>query len=358
MNELLTFTVKETVPRKILISSEAGSGKTTMMEKFALDWAKGCIQVNELNSFMFVFLVRLCLLKDECSLADYCYQEYVCERLSSADFRTLLMENKVLFLLDGWDEFDHSNVPECINLLKGNIYPHSTIIVSTRPGITDIKRYFDIGYHITPLSESDIQTFLTRYNSTRTNCPDVILPSVGHPLRPLVKVPLFLWFTVLLCDDLYHSSSFIPKTRTDFYDRIIEALIKRCLKKASNHEKTEKMLQEAISALECRAYRCLCQDKLYFEDEDMPDNVLTLGIVSKQLSQNRLSGCICYIFNHKSLLEYLAARHISTFEHANILAGLIDIKEYSDLTRREASMFLYFLFGHLRHKPKICRPII
>lgn len=113
-----------------IIEGESGKGKTTLLQRVALLWASGTCQA--LTRFQLVFFLRL-------SRAQGGLYETVCEQLLEGPGRIskraflaqlLKMRQKVLFLLDGYNEFRTQNCPELEGLIKENHRFKNMVLVS------------------------------------------------------------------------------------------------------------------------------------------------------------------------------------------------------------------------------------
>ena len=103
--------------------------------------------------------------------------------------------------------------------------------------------------------------------------------------------------------------------------------------------------------LEYTAYKCLCDDQLYFV-KPLNDLSANLGIVKQSQSHLKLKSLSTYTFTHKSLAEYLTARYIVKQAGAtcSLKSLLTKIPEVQDPEQRQASLILIFVCGLLTKK--------
>ena len=77
-----------------------------------------------------------------------------------------------------------------------------------------------------------------------------------------------------------------------------------------------------------------------------------IGFVVKQKSRKDLGSESVFTFSHKTILEYLATQYVCK-SGEDVCKLLLKVKECTDENRRESSLFLQFVFGHLKGSPKI-----
>ena len=324
-----------TSPRNILIQSVAGGGKSTLCNRLAYLWANNSAEIQRLDNFDLVFLIKVNLIQPEDkSIHDYIQREL----LSGADnICDVIKDLRMLFIVDGYDEL-RGNITVVKDLLAKHVCPHSTVILTTRYGQTPALKYFSNGFGITSLSSDDVQTFVNKLpRSTDATLQQINLDI--HPLGAILSTPLFLWFYYLLGEEVFKGVD--VSSRTSLFTHIVDGI----LHKASNRlKKTEAECREAVEMLEELAYKCLCDDKLYF-DKPLGDLSANLGLVKQSQSHLKLKSHTTYTFTHKSLAEYLAAKYIAKQPDGVMVALLGKIPKVRDLERRQASLVPLFVCG-------------
>ena len=328
-----------TSPRNILIQSVAGGGKSTLCNRLAYLWANNSAEIQRLDNFDLVFLIKVNLIQpDDESIHDYINSELLSDVGNICD---VIKDLRMLFIVDGYDELRGNNtVVE--DLLAKRVCPQSTVILTTRDGQTPALKYFSNGFGITGLSSNDVETFLSKLpRNTDATLTRINLDT--HPLGAILSTPLFLWFYYLLGEEVFKGVD--VSSRTSLFGHIVDGI----LHKASDRlNKTEAECREALKMLEGLAYKCLCDDKLYF-DKPLSDLSANLGLVKQSQSHLKLKSHTIYTFTHKSLAEYLTARYIVQQTDGDMVALLSEIPELEDPERRQASLVLFFVCGHLNN---------
>ena len=332
-----------TSPRNILIQSVAGGGKSTLCNRLAYLWANNSAEIQRLDNFDLVFLIKVNLIQlDDRSISDYINNELLSD---VGDICDVIKDLRMLFIVDGYDEL-RGNKKVVEDLLAKHVYPQSTVILTTRYGQTPALKYFSNGFGIAGLSSDDVQTFLSKLpRSTDATLTHIDLDT--HPLGAILSTPLFLWFYYLLGEEVFKDVD--VRSRTSLFTHIVGGI----LHKASDRlKKTEAECREAVKMLEEVAYKCMCDDKLYF-DKPLSDLSANLGLVKQSQSHLKLKLHTTYTFTHKSLAEYLAAKHIVKQTNGVVEALLSEIPEVHDPERRQASLIPYFVCGLLTSEDQL-----
>ena len=280
-------------------------------------WSNNSAEIQRLDNFDLVFLIKVSLIQpDDKSIYDYINNELLSDVGNICD---VIKDLKMLFFVDGYDELSgKENVIE--DLLAKHVCPQSTVILTTRYGQTPALKYFTNGFGITSLSSDDVQTFLSKLpRSTGATLTQINLDT--HPLGSILSTPLFLWFYYLLGEEVFKGVD--VSSRTSLFTHIVDGI----LHKASDRlKKTKAECREAVKMLEELAYKCLCDDKLHF-DNPLCDLSANLGLVKQSKSHLQLKSYTTYTFTHKSLTEYLAARYIAKQTDSDVIALLSRIPE-------------------------------
>lgn len=112
-----------------LIEGESGKGKSTLLQRIAMLWASG--ECKALNRFKLVFFVRSALSGLFETVCDQLLN--VPDSMSKSGFMATLLklQQEVLFLLDGYNEFQCQNCQEIEDLIKQNHRFKNMVIVTT-----------------------------------------------------------------------------------------------------------------------------------------------------------------------------------------------------------------------------------
>ena len=332
-----------TLPRNILIQSVAGGGKSTLCNRLAYLWANNSAEIQRLDNFDLVFLIKINLIHPEDkSIYDYIHRELLPEIDSICD---IIKDFRLLFIVDGYDELSgKENVVE--DLLAKHVCPQSTVILTTRYGQTPALKYFSNGFGITDLSSDDVQTFLSNLpRSTDATLTQINLDT--HPLGSILSTPLFLWFYYLLGEEVFKGVD--VSSRTSMFTHIVDGI----LHKARDRLKESKVeCKKAVRKLERAAYKCVCKNKLHF-DKPLSKLSANIGLVKQSQSHLKLTAHTTYTFTHKTIAEYLTARYIVKKVDGNLNSMLSKIPEILDPKQRQSSLIVCFVCGLLTVKAQL-----
>ncbi|KAI8518731.1 hypothetical protein Bbelb_047480 [Branchiostoma belcheri] len=311
----------------VLVVGDAGTGKSTLLSKTALDWSCKKGRLAEMNKV--VLLVRLREVQSGESMAMIVWDQCVTqsEDISVASIETCLRENepKLVFLLDGYDELlsDASEAKQTIpKLLAKKLYPRSTVIVTTRP-FAGVERYMKVNcaVKVVGFSSSNIEKYATAYFNT------VGEPSLAVSLlkalqanvvaRSLIQTPMFLMLICVLWEE--DPARVFPGTMTGLYQELLTCVIRKyCVRDGLGmlNDEVPSVVSTALLYLGKLALASLLRGESLVDlgksaaSQDT-DILLKLGIVSKEVSASRLHPREQLNFPHKTMQEFLAGRYVA-----------------------------------------------
>lgn len=121
---------------RIVIRGDPGSGKSTYVNKIAVDWAKNDEYLQK--TFDFVFLIELQQLRTK---IDDAIKELFSEEFQIFIETTLKQrKRKILIILDGFDEItdeQSSQFESVMEVLRGNMLQYFTVLVTSRQSHID-----------------------------------------------------------------------------------------------------------------------------------------------------------------------------------------------------------------------------
>ncbi|KAI8483383.1 hypothetical protein Bbelb_388460 [Branchiostoma belcheri] len=156
-------------PRRILVEGNAGIGKTTEVSKLAFDWAESEGRSPILEKYDLVFPIALRKVGESQSLAGCIFDQLLPEDVpfQESDLETYLKGNdRVLIILDGFDEWSKHEEHDVTKLLTGKILRECSLLVTTRPSHTPQLHSLmcpDTRVEITGFSQDNIRTYIHRF---------------------------------------------------------------------------------------------------------------------------------------------------------------------------------------------------
>ncbi|XP_061663938.1 NLR family CARD domain-containing protein 3-like [Syngnathoides biaculeatus] len=350
--------------RTLLTVGFAGMGKTFLVRKFVLDWARR--KTNKDAHFIFPFTFReLNLEKGKtfslANLIRYSIPEaavlsmdtlnVLFVRLQASGKRDYESSNiKMLFVLDGWDEcrlkLDLSNktkrdfdVTEAYpvevlleNLINRNLLPCARVWITARPAAAhDIPPdLVDKKTEVKGFSDSQ------RLDYFRKRFPDKEESIVRHIQKSrtifiMCHMPIFCWLTTVVLQDYMDKGKDreLPQTLTELYTEFLLYHLDR------SRERGTKKSIKYIRALARLAFNQLMRKEQLFYENDLQSSGLDYRQVAKHsglfsevfkqvhpLKKNQKAKMFQFI--HLTVQEYLAALYVMTslfHDNKNVFAS-------------------------------------
>ncbi|XP_035685222.1 NLR family CARD domain-containing protein 4-like [Branchiostoma floridae] len=308
-------------PQHILIWGAAGIGKTTILAKLVTAWTNGSSVA--LEKYDLVFEIALREVNKSPSLVNCIFDQLLPKDVdfTQDDLSEFMKDNdKVLLILDGYDECDVEQLGEIYSLLNYKILQKSTVVVTTRPTrISDAMDLMDpdTRVEIVGFSPDNIVSFVRNWFSNSPEQGQSLLQRISHTVlyTGILSVPFLLVLTCLL----WQEDSNIPVSDQvcPLYDQLIDYLVKRYRTKDAGPQTTEET-EETLSSLGELAFDGLLKNTLLFSEEDVHkyfktghDIPVHLGLLLMQKNSSKLNPANQFSFSHKTMQEYFAGRHLA-----------------------------------------------
>ncbi|NWQ75162.1 NLRC4 protein, partial [Columbina picui] len=344
--EQLTLDVLlEELKNPCIIEGEAGKGKTTLLKRIAVLWASE--KCSTLKKFQFVFFISLTSTRGgiyETVCDQLLFEQYpICKQ----DFMKMLLaqRQRVLFLLDGYDEFKPSNCLEIEAMIKENHKFKNMVIIATRTeSIHKIRQFGSLVAEIGDLSDESCEKLIK--NVLTNKLADGLLNQLKEAtsMKNLMKTPLFV---IIACAIQMGENNFHPSTQTLLFSTLYDLMVEK--NRYKTKEITENHIMLSINHCGDLALDGIFDQRFDFQSEDLADIkeevLLASGLLNKYTAQ-RLKPT--YRFFHKSFQEYTAGRQlcklVTSCEEAEVKKGysyLQKIKTISDVTNTYFNLLLY-----------------
>ncbi|XP_063047422.1 NACHT, LRR and PYD domains-containing protein 12-like isoform X2 [Engraulis encrasicolus] len=352
------------VPKAVILQGNSGYGKSFTAQKIMLDWASGVLFNESFDLVLHLKCKEINEMSEECSLVDLLNYSSI----FSSDIADMLRdpEMKVLFLVDGFDEFnfwledDKSPPPKdplktapvqatLKALLKGHILPNCHLLLSTRSNakdelsclVTDSQRFVDIlGFN-----EEAVKDYFHRFFCDM---------HVGDTMFELVKttqslytacfIPVICWVTCIVFREQVQKGVHIStklETATSIFARIVSTLLK--------HQSLDLSLPlpSLLSSLGQLAEKGMQENRVLFSQKDVlnvasdPDKgaLLCKHLVNKTVQQEEM-----FSFMHLSFQEFFTALHYTLHQDEEMLKRLLDSDTHNNW-QTQCRPVIQFLFG-------------
>uniref|UniRef100_A0A3B3E037 B30.2/SPRY domain-containing protein n=1 Tax=Oryzias melastigma TaxID=30732 RepID=A0A3B3E037_ORYME len=370
---------KETSFRTVLTKGVAGIGKTSLMQKFTLDWAEG--KSNQEIQLMFPFTFReLNMLQDRTlSLVDllhHFFGETNEAGISSFDpFR-------VVFIFDGLDEcrlpLDFHNNPVLsevtqsslldvllTNLISGKLLPSARIWITSRPAAASQvpAEFVDMVTEVRGFADPQKEEYFRRRIRDEEQANRIVSHiKISRSLHVMCHIPVFCWITATVLEDVLRSKEVgeLPKSLTEMYIHYLVVQTKLKKRKydgetlADPHWTEEN--RQMIESLGKLAFEQLQKGNLIFYESDLTKCGINIsaaswysGVFTQMFKRETgLHHDKMFSFVHLSVQEFLAALHVhQTF----ISSGVNRLKE-SQTSFFSRQFSKHFIKPNLHHLHK------
>ena len=322
----------------ILVEGPPGIGKST----FAWEVCRRWDEIEHLRDYHTVVLLKLRekWVLNATSLSD------LLRFPSHPDFSNSIAEElvksqgeKVLFVLDGFDEVSHSFHENSVikSILCRQLLPECTIILTTRPVAKATLRSIcqplvDKHVEIIGFTEEERVRYITEVFSKE---PELQVNFLKYMfLVPHIKSMMYIPLNCAIIAQVYYESQSshhlaIPRTRTQLYKALTHSLLVRHMKmKVSNWDDTS-MLPEGLDEENMAKFKNMAKfafhsyhdlgynkgdypRKVTFFKEDIPEGLVHYGFMNESTEMYASKGVEqTFSFLHLSLQEYLAAWHLA-----------------------------------------------
>ncbi|XP_060779802.1 NLR family, CARD domain containing 5 isoform X2 [Neoarius graeffei] len=337
--------------RVVMLSGQAGSGKTLLMHCLGHHWAQGSYPSIELL-FLLEFR-QLNLISQPLSLKELLFRFFLPleeDNEQSEAVLSYILSNpeKICFIFDGYDEFgarftDPKEIVGSVNpyqqlpladllsaLCCSKILPGCTVLVTCRPrdvfdlfGSSDYFVAELLGFNQQRVKEYTEEYFHEKGSKMKERAVSLLMDS--HHLLSMSHVP-GLCHVCCVCLDYFLSSDMsqqpgtqLPTSLTQIYLHILSAFISRCQGCGSTDDHTP-LLQRyrvQIATLSKLAMDGLEKSRIVFSANELSPELMNFGANAGILSRvdltcadgSRSLGCA---FTHLTMQEFMAALHLMT----------------------------------------------
>ncbi|XP_047464421.1 NACHT, LRR and PYD domains-containing protein 3-like isoform X2 [Mugil cephalus] len=364
--------------KKVLVTGAAGIGKTILVQKMLFDFGRNK------DYFSFDFVIHMTFRDLNLIDEPTNFRELVLRKnrhLAKELDNILGNDDKLLIILDGFDEFRHyrscdvdvfvtepdedAEVKEVFgSLMQGELLPNAFVMVTSRPAaISHIPvGCIDRFVLIAGFSLAEVQDFFFRYFQDAALADRMfMLVSENELMLTLCYIPAFCY---IMCCILKENNDFCresPKTMTDIYVQYLVALLRSHTQGRAETflqgqgSGTVQQLSDIVLKLGRLAFQKLMEHQtlFYSSDQDvaaLEGCSLVSTFLDKTLAQE--PGCTEEIFSfaHLTVQEFFAALYCAASDHP-LPVGLEDTVSLGQAANNgHLDLFNRFLSGILSER--------
>jgi hypothetical protein len=327
------------VAKPIVISGNAGMGKTTLLKKIG----ETLINQNaeKIKKNLPVFLSVLELYE-----SNYKIKDLIIKKLSTCfpDLDDSFYSNyNVVLLIDTIDELEEVNQKEIINQLE-EFYKNKNInyIIASRNFekiLSNSNIQIKHHYYIEKFNNEQIKQFVAKFFPGQSNKAEQLLDALREN-RILEKLPISP-LTISLISILYEENNLeIPATITDIYDNFNSLLVGKAVV-SSRIEFIDISFKErilslyALNLLERKEHNPMNKDefikyfKEYFENKTIP------------VKKGNLEDVLHYLIDNTGILELKNNKYVG-FTHASFMEYYASVEIFKHQRSKEADLINNF----------------
>ncbi|KAM6942403.1 NACHT, LRR and PYD domains-containing protein 3-like [Lycodopsis pacificus] len=338
--------------RTVLTNGIAGIGKTFLVRKFVLDWAKK--KHHQDVHLIFPFSFRELNMKEEklclAELIHECIEEtkdiktealnHIFTTLqSSANTNYNKSKFKLLFVLDGLDEsrlpldcstskkpavnFDVTESTSVdvllTSLIRGKLLPSARLWITTRPAAAyQVHRDF-VGTvtEVRGFNDPQKEEYFRKWFSDEEQASRIISHiKTSRSLHIMCHIPVFCWITATVLEDVKKTreGGELPKTLTEMYAEFL-----RFHSYQTEEKYDQKDFNHYITSLAKLSFHQLEKGNLIFCEKDLRESGIDVSEASKcsgvfteifKVERGRKNKKKMFSFVHLSVQEFLAALYV------------------------------------------------
>ena len=338
---------------KVRLVGEGGSGKSTLCQKIAHDWASGRLYSERFELVIWIPLQSMNTM-DLTAPLFHLIAEYVASQLLNQpalmpQIFDILKNGSVLYIIDGFDEAIPQVKKKIQPLLED---PDKFIIVTSRPDTEELPEEFGETAKVAGFSTNQIELYIDQFFEGIPEAKRVFSHlKTNTALLHLAKNPFYLQMLCCLFERGVHVNSL-----TELYHNMVTEILKWEFKRQGRKDpeaEIEKLLfllgkvahdnfvTKNPSEVEiAKALGITLHNKSRYQIQDL----LATGLLKK----NPSAGIQHYTFLHTTMGEYLAGYYLSQIQEKwlkNYLETHITNGRYESVLR--FLNVLRFLYGNL-----------
>ncbi|XP_038045661.1 NACHT, LRR and PYD domains-containing protein 12-like isoform X2 [Patiria miniata] len=329
--------------KRLIFVGEGGVGKSTIFDKIVYDWAEG---ENEfLKRFDLVFLLKMCALRQESDLVESMLNQLLDKDsgIEKDELEKVIQANpnKVLILLDGFDEMMTKTLDEALFgsillALNRKKYRQCCICVATRPSrlealmSTSLVQNPCTHVEVLGFAKEDINEYVQKFFNEDSDNGKALIQTIGksNTLHDFAKIPMLL---LLMCL-LWREHKQLPETTSRLFNKAVDHMFStkdEDRERPPDAKKTKPNLSNVSKTVPIEigqiALHGLMSDQFSFQEDEFKPEALDLalkaGILTKHSVVKNLKSHNSIQFMH-TMQKYCAAKYLQRLEKGEFQRSL------------------------------------
>uniref|UniRef100_A0A3Q2P4M5 NACHT domain-containing protein n=1 Tax=Fundulus heteroclitus TaxID=8078 RepID=A0A3Q2P4M5_FUNHE len=345
-------------PKRVKVKGIAGIGKSVAVQRLVYEWAIGK-SMREFTCIFDLCFRELNLIETPLSLLDLLGERF--RYLKDALPNLFTAPKSLLFILDGLDEFkffldwnsrdknigieSKVTVSELIvALVKGNLLPEASIILTTRPSTEAPKHFFQRCCVVLGFEENQVKEYTTKFYKDREVAEKVYdYISNNDNIFVLSFIPLYCYIICMAMGEFFSSDTQDvgdfkslelnpPRTVSEVYLCYLFTTVKHHALRGSAERSTQRsevlsLAKQQLTNLGKLAYENLLQRKIMFSKEDLE----RYGITPAEIQGTFL----CQILHplKEEAVDMFSFFHLTVQEHLGALYCALNLYSQDDITQ-------------------------
>ena len=301
-------------PDRILVYGRPGIGKSTFAQKISIDWARGKKEIlKKFDLLLMIPLRNVCESKTFHDILKEAKLFSVEDQRLTGSLHTYIRQHKdkVLLVLDGFDEYSAGTPSPVFDIWKGDELRECVVILTTRPIKEDeVKRFSKVQFQIRGFDSAQIKEFSMKFLNSQKEVEVFLSYIRKHKLEEIAEIPLLLLMLCLVWKEKDREG--LPESRVYLYSDFIQTLCNHMAAKDGEGtvNSIEDFNDELIQVGEL-AFNALLTNSLEFDFEHLPNEFSSSRLIRAGVIQIVKLFCArpkkVVAFLHKSIQEFLAA---------------------------------------------------
>lgn len=357
--------------KKVLVTGVAGIGKTMLVQKILFNFG-GSEDYLAFDFIIHMSFRDLNLVEKPTNFRDLVLRKN--KHLAKELDTILTCDDKLLIILDGFDEFRHYRSCDADvfvtepdeegaltdilgSLLLGELLPRASVLLTSRPAATNhipvgcIDRFVLIdGFSLT-----EVHDFFSRYFQDPALASSMFAAVLANELMlTLCYIPAFCCIVCCILKQSKDLSGESPKTMTDIYVHYLVAMLHSHTKRGAqtDHQGSTQQLSDTVLKLGKLAYQKLMEHQTLFYSSDQEIAALEgCGFLStfldKMVAQEPGYTEEVFSFAHLTIQEFFAALYCAVTDQPLPDESLSSLGEVAN---GHLDLFNRFLSGILSNR--------